>query len=122
LNLSRGDGCVYFSTIIHEFLHAFGIHHMHAANERDNYVRVNMNNVQEGMEHNFNKLSASEFSQFGVPYDFTSVMHYNGYFLARNPNEPTMVSLNGEVLRPNSDTWSWTDIERINRAFCGKPW
>jgi Astacin (Peptidase family M12A) len=122
LNLSRENGCINFAIIIHEFLHAVGIHHMFCAPDRDNYVRINMDNVEEGMEHNFVKLPESEFSQFGVPYDFTSVMHYSEYLFARDPSIPTIVALRGEAIRPTEDTWSWYDIERINRAFCGKPW
>jgi hypothetical protein len=44
------------------------------------------------------------------------------YIFAKDPSIPTIVALGGEAIRPNEDTWSWNDIERINRAFCGKPW
>merc|ERR1712098_683973 len=38
----------------------------------------------EGHEDNFAKQSNSEVSQFGLPYDFESVMHYGAYFFTKN--------------------------------------
>jgi Astacin (Peptidase family M12A) len=115
-------GCMSFSTIVHEFLHAFGVHHMHQDQERDNYIRVNWDNVIPDQIGSFVILNPAEYSQFGVPYDLTSVMHYHEFAFAVNPSIPTMVSLTSDPITPNPDSWSWLDIERINRAFCGKPW
>jgi Astacin (Peptidase family M12A) len=102
-------------------LHAVGFDHMHCASDRDNYVRINLDNVEPAAQHNFDKVSITDYSQFGVPYDFTSVMHYEDDAFAMNPNVPTMVSLTGDKIRPDDTMWSWMDVERINRAFCGKP-
>jgi Astacin (Peptidase family M12A) len=107
LNLAS-PGCINFATIIHEFLHAAGFQHMHSASERDNYVRINFDNVPEDRWHNFNKVSATDFSQFGVPYDFTSVMHYTAYSFAIDPNVPTIESLTGAVV--NSMVWNFWSV------------
>jgi Astacin (Peptidase family M12A) len=113
---------VSFSTIIHEFLHSFGVHHMHQAQERDNYIRINWDNIQQDQRLWFETLNPAQYSQFGVPYDLKSVMHYGEFAFAIDSSIPTMISLTGDPITPNRDSWSWLDVERINRAFCGKPW
>jgi Astacin (Peptidase family M12A) len=115
MNLSS-PGCVSFDTVIHEFMHAVGFFHMQSASDRDDYVRILWENIEPGMEHNFEKHPSTLISQFGVPYDFTSVMHYDAYTFSKN-ELPTIESLTGQVIRPN-EGWSWLDIERINNAFC----
>ena len=47
--LSLGNGCVYSGTIIHEFLHAVGFYHEQSRPDRDQYVRINLQNVRGGM-------------------------------------------------------------------------
>ena len=39
-----------------------------------------------GMELNFNKYDADYITNFGVPYDYDSVMHYGPYAFSRNGN------------------------------------
>jgi len=36
------------------------------------------------MEHNFNKYEADYITNFGVPYDYDSVMHFGPYAFSRN--------------------------------------
>ena len=44
--LSLGRGCVTHGTVQHEFMHALGFGHEQARYDRDNYIYVNLNNVQ----------------------------------------------------------------------------
>lgn len=54
LNLQRGEkGCIYYRTIVHEFMHAVGFYHQHAATERDHYVDIQWSNVQDGKMYCF---------------------------------------------------------------------
>jgi Astacin (Peptidase family M12A) len=111
-----GPGCVNFVTIIHEFYHAAGFFHMQSASDRDNFVRVLWDNINPEEAHNFEKYPSTMISQFGVPYDFTSVMHYGAYDFSIN-GLPTLEALTGNEIRP-SNTWSWWDIERLNNVYC----
>lgn len=54
---------------IHELLHSLGFHHMQSAFDRDDYVRVLRNNVQDKFLRNFDKFDSSYVSHFGVKYD-----------------------------------------------------
>lgn len=69
-------GCFRKFTIVHEFLHALGFYHQQSASNRDEYVRIDFDKIQEGTLHNFNKYGWNVISDFGVAYDYGSVLHY----------------------------------------------
>ena len=46
--ISIGDGCEYKGTAIHEIMHALGFFHEHARIDRDDYVKVNYENMNAG--------------------------------------------------------------------------
>lgn len=47
MNLQR-DGCLSDHTIQHEFLHSLGFYHQHSAPNRDDYVIIYRENIQQG--------------------------------------------------------------------------
>ena len=65
---------ISYSTIVHEFIHALGVYHMHQRADRDKYVKINWENIKESDKFNFDKLDDALF--FDVPYDAKSMMHY----------------------------------------------
>ena len=75
-DLSLGRGCMEGGTIEHEFYHAIGVHHTQCRTDRDKYVKIIEENIKEDFEGQFAKFDKSEVSEFGLPYDFESVMHY----------------------------------------------
>ena len=79
LHLSAKKGCFSPTTIMHEFLHALGVFHTQQRTDRDRYIKINQENIKEGLEFTFAKLSEAEVDEFGLPYDFESVMHYGQY-------------------------------------------
>ena len=82
--LSLGKGCYSTGTVEHEFLHALGVYHTHARPDRDKYVTVHFENIQEDAKNNFKKQSTEQASTFGVPYDYDSVMHYPDWAFSKN--------------------------------------
>jgi len=83
-------GCYDEATIQHEFLHAIGLHHHQNRHDRDQYVNILWDNIQPWAKGNFKKYSASEVTHFGLPYDYTSVMHYRGNAFAKNRRMTTI--------------------------------
>ncbi len=72
-----GHGCLRNeATPVHELLHTCGIEHEHNRVERDEWIKINWDNIKKKQRHNFEKLSANEYSNYDVPYNYNSVMHY----------------------------------------------
>lgn len=65
--------------IIHEMGHAIGFQHEQTRPDRDGFVYINTANIQSGVEYNFMRYSSNQVNNYGVDYDYTSVMHYSQY-------------------------------------------
>lgn len=63
---------------------------MHAAPERDNFVKINFDNIIEESKRNFKKY-AKHVHLFDTQYDFHSLMHYGKYAFAIDWNVPTII-------------------------------
>lgn len=59
--------------------HAIGFQHEQTRSDRDSYVYIETRNIQSGVAYNFMRYSPSQITSLGVPYDYTSVMHYSQY-------------------------------------------
>lgn len=57
---------------------------MQSATNRDEFVRINLENIQSGLEHNFLRYDSSHISMFSTTYDFDSIMHYGRNAFSRN--------------------------------------
>lgn len=91
LNPSEPEsGCFRIATIMHEFLHALGFYHQQSASDRDEFVDILLENVEDGTQSNFNIYPATVVTDFGVRYDYGSVMHYGAYAFSKN-GLPTIV-------------------------------
>ena len=53
-----------------------GIFHEQSRSDRDDYIYIYKNNIQDGMVYNFGK--GGQHSQYGqsVAYNYNSIMHY----------------------------------------------
>jgi hypothetical protein len=92
--------------------------HMHTAFDRDNYIRVNWENVRPDRHHVFDKDSSSRVTHFNVPYDVGSVMHYSETTSSVN-GLPTMTALFNPHNRTMAGAVQVTpeDLLRINRMY-----
>ena len=75
-----GTSCTEGS-IIHELGHVVGFYHEHSRIDRDDHIYVDLNKVDGGMEANFMIMDNPQPNYYGVPYDLSSIMHYNGDFI-----------------------------------------
>ena len=64
---------------------------------RDQYVRINFENIQSGKEHNFDAKSPSAVLLYG-DYDFGSVMHYSRCAFTSN-NMETITAAVGVIFQ-----------------------
>lgn len=102
---------------MHEFIHAIGFYHMQSTYDRDDYVVVLRENMQEGTEHNFNKYDKDFVSDFGITYDYNSVMHYSKFGFSIDGESPTIVPKDPYAQIGQRVGLSRKDIEKINRMY-----
>lgn len=62
-----------FRTVVHETLHAAGFIHEQSRSDRDDFVEILFDNIDNNMGYNFDR---DIFSRNVTTYDFRSVMHY----------------------------------------------
>jgi hypothetical protein len=111
--ISLGTGCIHPGIIQHELLHALGFLHEQSRPDRDNYVRINFNNIRQGMEINFQKFT-STINTFGLPYDYASILHYSASAFSVN-GLPTI-----EVRRPGVSIGQRTALSSIDKQAVQK--
>lgn len=51
---------------------------------RDDYVRINFDNILPGKESNFIAYTNSYVSDFGQGYDYESILHYGAFAFTKN--------------------------------------
>lgn len=61
---------------LHEIGHAIGLIHEQNRPDRDEFIRINVQNIQPGLQSQFEKYPESYINTRNVQYDFPSVMHY----------------------------------------------
>ncbi|KAL5279610.1 hypothetical protein ACFFRR_003911 [Megaselia abdita] len=86
------SGCFRIGTIVHEFLHALGFYHQQSTHDRDDFVKIVAENIEKNKEGNFNIYDKTVVTDFGIQYDYGSVLHYSQYAFSKN-GEKTIVPL-----------------------------
>ncbi|XP_067273230.1 meprin A subunit beta isoform X2 [Pseudorasbora parva] len=116
--LSIGSNCDRLGTVEHEFLHALGFWHEQSRSDRDDYVAIVWDQIEEGKEHNFNLYDETVSSSLGVPYDYGSVMHYSKTSFNKD-KEPTIVTKIPEFLDVIGQRMEFSDSDllKLNRLY-----
>ncbi|XP_047468683.1 blastula protease 10-like [Penaeus chinensis] len=120
--LSIGRGCTRIGTVLHEIGHALGLLHEHSRSDRDEHVKILWENVMDGKQRNFHSWKDSRFD--GVPYDYSSVMHYGSYFFSQG-GRPTILPRNPfhQHLLGQRNGFSFRDIAVVNSVYgCIQRW
>lgn len=115
--LSLAYDCVYFQTVLHELMHTLGIDHEHTRPDRDKYIKINWDNIDDRYRSNFyirnNTAMLREF-------DFNSLMMYSAHDFAKRPHLAVIESrVEGQhiVERYEKATMSGGDVENINLLY-----
>ncbi len=86
--LVLGSNCYDDNILLHEIGHLLGFGHEHKRADRDEYIKVNLDNFQKGMESSFDPIAETKFKsgeyrsmkdskgKTKYPYDLSSIMHY----------------------------------------------
>ncbi|XP_057679394.1 meprin A subunit alpha-like isoform X2 [Corythoichthys intestinalis] len=122
--LSLGSGCDHKAVIEHELLHALGFYHEQSRTDRDDYVDIWLDQVQSGLQHNFNKYNDDFITDQNTAYDYESIMHYRPFSFNKNESIPTITTKIPEfynIIGQYLD-FSKQDTLRLNRMYnCSGP-
>jgi hypothetical protein len=110
--VNLADGCDTGSTI-HEIGHVLGLWHEQSREDRNQYVRILWENIEDGKAHNFEH-RISYGGDLGA-YDFDSIMHYSPYAFSKN-GRPTIETLGGQGIG-NRSSLSSGDVTSIKRIY-----
>lgn len=102
INLSR-EAIISVGTIAHEICHAIGMYHEMSRTDRDNYIRINFEGMDEDTRYQYK--TYAEMNQNGVnvgSFDFGSIMMYS--------SGEVMYKLDNSYIRSQRDSLSNTDM------------
>ncbi|XP_047101530.1 zinc metalloproteinase nas-13-like [Schistocerca piceifrons] len=104
-------GCIH-----HEIMHAIGFGHEHNAPSRDKYIRINWSNVKDGQKEYFTKLKPEDVTDYGVEYDYYSIMHASRKAFSKN-NRSTIETIDEFAVIGQRQKLSKADIVKVNRHY-----
>lgn len=93
--------CIYDVTITHELMHAVGFNHQHTAYNRDDYIIIHWENIDEKQKYNFDKEKPEDNQDGPYGFDFESAMMYGRYAFSKNkqPVIDAKVSFNSRKIQ-----------------------
>lgn len=116
------DTTCQIGSAIHEVGHALGLAHEHIRQDRNKYVRVLYDNVQEDYKHNFD-INGVQNNELNGEYDYGSIMHYASSSFAIDDNKPNLVPIDAsgrertDVLIGQRNGLSGGDITTIAKLY-----
>ncbi|XP_030261152.1 low choriolytic enzyme-like [Sparus aurata] len=113
LSLQR-YGCVSHGIIQHETLHALGFYHEHTRSDRDQYIKINWDNINPHFTLNFKK---QDTNNLNTPYDYSSIMHYGRTAFGTRRSETIIPIPDTSVVIGKRDGLSKIDILRVNKLY-----
>ncbi|KAL9980001.1 hypothetical protein ACROYT_G008531 [Oculina patagonica] len=115
--LSLGSGCNHKGTIMHELMHAIGFWHEQSRPDRNLYVEVLWENIEDEEDHNFNKYSHRDIDVLQVPYDFDSIMHYGRKSFSKNGKDTLRSILDPNRGLGQRQGFTNLDVHEINELY-----
>ena len=105
--------------IIHEMMHALGFVHEQSRPDRDQYVQVLWDNIEEKFQPQFAVVpDALMEAERGTAFDFHSVMLYRPDTFAARPGLLTLQPQDGRpAIEPTQQGLSDGDIQRLKRMY-----
>lgn len=117
LNLQSSSGCVSKGVSMHELVHAIGFWHSQSDLKRDQYVKVEYENMDDYAVGNFAAYTNNYVTDYGHGYDYGSILHYSMMSFSKN-GLPTLVPLQSySGVIGQRDRLSDRDVAKINAKY-----
>lgn len=101
-------------SIVHEIGHALGLWHEQSRADRDAYIQILWDNIEDNYLYNFNQ-HLTDGQDYG-DYDYQSIMHYTAYAFSKN-GEKTIQPLQDNIEIGQRDHLSSKDIAAVNTMY-----
>lgn len=118
LNL-QSPGCTkHIGTPMHELMHALGVFHEHTRPDRNTYIDVHWDNIEQKSWPNFQNNLTAKTSTYGTKYDYGSLMHYSSTSFSTNGKKTiTAKQSGGESKMGQREKFSEKDLMQINNMY-----
>jgi Astacin (Peptidase family M12A) len=116
----ENPNCMAHGTILHEIMHSLGFDHLHTTPDRDYFIFINWDSIARKNRKNFKVDPHQKVTDFGLGYDFDSVMHYDSKAFSKYKNEYAMEAFTGDKdtkKMGNIGSLSQGDIRRIRAMY-----
>ena len=97
-DLKIGSECGV-GVVVHELCHACAMYHEHCRYDRDNYITVNTDNIEDDALNDVRKITSNYYIRGA--FDFNSIMIYGSYTFSKN-GKPTMLKKDGSTFYQNN--------------------
>uniref|UniRef100_A0A915I5E1 Metalloendopeptidase n=1 Tax=Romanomermis culicivorax TaxID=13658 RepID=A0A915I5E1_ROMCU len=117
-NVSLDRGCMHHEVIVHELMHALGFWHEHSRHDRDDYVTIKWQNIDEIYHDQFQKVERAKMDDLDELYDYFSIMHYGSKAFSSNgentieANNPAFTKFLGKSI-----DLSEVDISKVRKLY-----
>ncbi|XP_048730230.2 zinc metalloproteinase nas-14-like [Ostrea edulis] len=116
--ISLARGCRIQRIVVHEMGHAIGFNHEQSRADRDGFVRIRNENIPSPLLFNFQKLPTNQVTNFGVAYDYRSVMHYGARDFSTNGQITVQtIDQNFQNIIGRAPMLSFRDIKLANAMY-----
>ncbi|VDN08319.1 unnamed protein product [Thelazia callipaeda] len=117
-SISLSPNCATYGVLLHEIGHALGLWHEHNRMDRDRYIKIHYELIPPERLGDFR--IKYWLTDYGVPYDYGSIMHYSTEAFSKNGQSTILpIDTNYAQTIGQRDQISFYDAALINRAYCG---
>lgn len=115
--VNLGKLCARLGTVEHEMLHVLGVIHEHSRPDRDQYIKVNYDNIKSTNFHDFVKYPYDLTNNLNEKFNFASIMLYSNYAFSKN-DKPTLEAIKDPTMKFGQRVqFSVGDIRQINTLY-----